>query len=147
MNNKINNKKKQNNKIHIKTKRFIPLQKEEYRTNVYFEKLLINRVEKQILTDIYNEYEIKSNFEQTYYYIDKIKQIITKKGVEEAIKFLNTIENLELRKRVIIESTYFFKEIIKEEVENAKVNNGELILIKLDDCYVEYSIKNNAILS
>ena len=81
MNNKLNNKKSQNNKINIKTKRFIPLQKEEYRTNVYFEKLLINRVEKQILTDIYNEYEIKSNFEQTYYYIDKIKQIITNKGV------------------------------------------------------------------
>ena len=147
MNNKLNNKKSQNNKIHIKTKRFIPLQKEEYRTNVYFEKLLINRVEKQILTDIYNEYEIKSNFDQTYYYIDKIKQIITKKGVEEAIKFLNTIENLELRKRVIIESTYFFKEIIKEEVENAKVNNGELILIKLDDFHFEQSMKNNAPLS
>ena len=146
-NNKYNNKKSQQKKIYVKTKKFIPMHKEDYRSNTYFEKLLINRVEKQILTDIYNEYENKKKFEQTYYYIDKIKNIINKKGVEEAIKYLDTIEPLELRIRVINESTYFFKEIIKEEVENAKVNNNELILIKLDEFHYEQSMENSGPLS
>jgi len=137
-NNNINNFNKNKN---IKFREFTPIPKEDFRTNTYFEKLLINRVEHQILTNIYNTYENKETFGQTYYYINEIKNIITRKGVEEAIKYLDNIEPMELRAKIAIESTYFFKEVVKEEVENAKAHNGELILIKQPEYFYNQNMK------
>ena len=53
----------------------IILPKDDFKANTYFKKLLINRVEHQILTDIYNSYdeEDKLKFEQTNYYISDKK--------------------------------------------------------------------------
>ena len=129
------------NKNNIRSKDFWPLPKDEFKPNTHFQKLLINRVEHQILTNIYNSYENKEKFKQTYYYINEIKKKITHESVEEAIKFLDNIEPMELRAKVAIESTYFFKEIVREEVENAKVHNGELILIKQSESYYNQHMK------
>jgi len=139
-NNNINNNNFNKNKI-IKFREFIPIPKDDFKTNTYFEKLLINRVEHQVLTNIYNTYENKETFGQTYYYINEIKNIITHKGVEEAIKYLDDIEPMELRAKIAIESTYFFKEVVKEEVENAKAHNGDLILIKQPDYFYNQNMK------
>ena len=132
----FNNNKKRN----IKYKEFIPILKEDFKSNTYFDKLLINRVEHQVLTEIYRSYEDKEKFNQTNYYINKIKNIINHEGVEQAIKFLESIEPLDLREKIAIESTYFFKEVVREEVENAKVHNGELILIKQPDNYYNKNV-------
>ena len=139
-NNNINFNKNKNNK-NLKLKEFVPIQKEDFKTNTYFEKLLINRVEHQVLTNIYNTYENKEKFDQTYYHINAIKNIIIHQGVEEAIKYLDNIEPLDLRTKVAIESTYFFKEVVREEVENAKAHNGELILIKQPDYFYNQNMK------
>ena len=144
-NNKINfNKNKNKNFNNIKTKEFIPMPKDDFKANTYFKKLLINRVEHQILTDIYNSYdeEDKLKFEQTNYYISELKKLITYHGVDKAIQFLNNIEPMELRTKIAIESTYFFKEVVREEVENARVNNGELILIKQPEILYKQSLQN-----
>lgn len=150
-NNKTNEIPNDNNKINFninknkikknKTRDFIPMPKEEMKMNKYFDKLLINRVEHQILTNIYDTYEDKSLFPQTYYHINEIKKLITFNGVEDAMKYLEDIEPLELRKKVAIESTYFFKEVVREEVENAKAHNGQLIIIKQPD-YLYYQNMN-----
>ena len=129
-----------NKKQPIKYKEFIPLLKEDFRSNTYFDKLLINRVEHQVLTEIYRSYENKEEFNRTNYYINEIKNIINHEGVEKAIQFLDNIEPLELREKIAIESTYFFKEVVREEVENAKVHNGELILIKQPEHFYNQNI-------
>ena len=131
-----------NHKNNSKLKEFIPINKANYKNNSHYQKLLINRVEHQILTDIYNTYENKDEFNTTYYYITKLKEKMTNEGVEKAIKFLDDIEPLDLRQRIAIESTYFFKEVVREEVENAKANNGELILIKQPEDRYMQSIMN-----
>ena len=144
-NNKVNliqNKNKFNHKNNSKLKEFIPINKANYKNNSHYQKLLINRVEHQILTDIYNTYENKDEFNTTYYYITKLKEKMTNESVEKAIKFLDDIEPLDLRQRIAIESTYFFKEVVREEVENAKANNGELILIKQPEDRYMQSIMN-----
>ena len=144
-NNKNNlNKNKNKNFNNIKIKEFIPMPKDDFKANTYFKKLLINRVEHQILTDIYNSYdeEDKYKFEQTNYYISELKKLITYQGVDHAIQFLNNIEPMELRTKIAIESTYFFKEVVREEVENARVNNGELILIKQPEILYKQSLQN-----
>ena len=130
-----------------KRKKFSPLPKDKYRDNRVFHKLLINRLEKQILTDIYNEYQNKEDFEETYYYIEKIKYLINEKGVEDAMKYLETIEPISLRTKIIIESTFFFKQIVKEEVEFAKNNDGRLILYKQPDFIFNQNLKYNSPLS
>ena len=132
------------NKIVKKRKKFSPLPKDQYRDNRVFHKLLINRLERQILTDIYNEYQSKNDFEETYYYIDQIQNLINEKGVEDAMKYLDTIEPMSLRTRVILESTFFFKQIVKEEVEFAKNNDGRLILYKQPDFIFNQNIKYNS---
>jgi len=141
-NNMRYNKNKNRNFNQQNKKEFIPMIQDDYKTNTYFEKLLINRVEHQILTDIYNTYEDKSKFETTYYHIRKLKKLMTYNGVEKAMKYLNDIEPLELRTKIAIESTYFFKEIIREEVENAKAHQGKLILIKQPDFIYRNNLKN-----
>jgi hypothetical protein len=140
--NLIQNKNKFNHKNNSKLKEFIPINKANYKNNSHYQKLLINRVEHQILTDIYNTYEDKSKFETTYYHIRKLKKLMTYNGVEKAMKYLNDIEPLELRTKIAIESTYFFKEIIREEVENAKAHQGKLILIKQPDFIYRNNLKN-----
>ena len=143
--NKINfNKNKNRNFNNIKTKEFIPMPKDDFKANTYFKKLLINRVEHQILTDIDNSYdeENKYKFEQTNYYISELKKLITYQGVDKAIQYLNNIEPMELRTKIAIEATYFFKEVVREEVENARVNNGELILIKQPEILYKQSLQN-----
>ena len=124
------NKKK---KIIPKRKKFSPLPKNKYKKNNINHKLIINDLEKQILTDIYDQYSNKDEFEETYYYLDKIKYIINQKGVEEAMNYLETIEPESLRTKIIMESTFFFKEIIKEEIEFAENNEGKLLLYKQPD--------------
>ena len=141
-NNIIFHKNKNRNFNHPNTKEFIPMVQNDFKTNTYFEKLLINRVEHQILTDIYNTYEDKSKFDTTNYHISKLKTLMTYNGVDEAIKYLNDIEPLELRTKIAIESTYFFKEVIREEVENAKAHQGKLILIKQPEFIYKKSIMN-----
>ena len=94
---------------------------------------MINNLEKKILTGIYDQYQSKNDFEETYYYLDKIKYIINQKGVEEAMKYLESIEPESLRTKIIMESTFFFKEIIKEEIEFAENNDGKLVLYKKPD--------------
>lgn len=133
----------QNNKIIHKRKKFSPLPKEKYRNNNIFHKLLINRLEQQILTGIYDGYQNKNDFDETFYHIEKIKYLINNKGVEEAMKYMESIEPLSLRTKIIMESTYFFKEIIKEEVEFARNNNGKLILYKQSDYIYSQNNKNN----
>lgn len=133
----------QNNKIIHKRKKFSPLPKEKYRNNNVFHKLLINRLEQQILTGMYDGYQNKNDFDETFYHIEKIKYLINNKGVEEAMKYMESIEPLSLRTRIIMESTYFFKEIIKEEVEFARNNNGKLILYKQPDYIYSQTNKNN----
>ena len=76
------------------------LLKEDFRSNTYFDKLLINRVEHQVLTEIYRSYENKEEFNRTNYYINEIKNIINHEGVEKAIQFLENIEPLELREKI-----------------------------------------------
>lgn len=132
---------KKKNKFNNKTREFVPMFKGDFKNNTYFEKLLINRVEHQILTDIYNTYEDKQQFNQTNYYINEIKKKIIHESVEEAMKYLDTIEPMELRTKIAIESTYFFKEVVREEIENAKVHNGELILIKQPDFFYNQQSK------
>ena len=134
----------QKNKIIKKRKKFSPLPKDQYRDNRVFHKLLINRLERQILTDICNEYQNKDDFEETYYYIDQIQNLINEKGVEDAMKYLDTIEPMSLRTRVILESTFFFKQIVKEEVEFAKNNDGRLILYKQPDFIFNQNLKYNS---
>ena len=141
-NNMIYNKNKNRNFNHQNNKEFIPMIQNDFKTNTYFEKLLINRVEHQILTNIYNSYEDKSKFETTYSHIRKLKHLITNSGVEEAMKYLDNIEPLELRAKIAIESTYFFKEVVKEEVENAKAHDGKLILIKQPDFLYRKNLSN-----
>ena len=126
----------------LKTKVFIPIKQNNFRANKFYDKLLINRVEHQILTNIYNSYEDKSKFNTTYNYITKLRNVIINQGVKEAIKYLDNIEPIELRNKIAIESTYFFKEIIREEVENAKIHQGELILIKQPEYKYNKSIMN-----
>jgi hypothetical protein len=129
------------NKNDKKRKKFSPIPKNKYKHNKTYDKLLINRVEKEILTDLYDEYQNKKDFEQTYYYLDKIKYIINQKGVEEAMNYMDKIEPLNLRKRIIYEATFFIKEIIKKEVEFAEKNDGNLFLIKQSDDVFERNLK------
>ena len=124
-----------------KRKKFSPIPKNKYKHNKTYDKLLINRVEKEILTDLYEEYQNKKDFEQTYYYLDKIKYIINQKGVEDAMNYMDKIEPLNLRKRIIYEATFFIKEIIKKEVEFAEKNDGNLFLIKQSDDVFERNLK------
>jgi hypothetical protein len=42
---------------------------------------------------------------------------------------LDNIQLLELSAKIAFEATYFFKKFIREEFENAKEHNDELILI------------------
>ena len=58
------------------------------------------------------------------------------------MKYLDNIEPLELRAKIAIESTYFFKEVVKEEVENAKAHDGKLILIKQPDFLYRKNLSN-----
>ena len=140
-------KKTQKNKNNRKKKKFSPLPKDKYRDNKKFQKLLINRLEKQILTDIYNEYDNKDDFDETYYHLDKLKYILNEKGVDQAMNYLESLEPESFKRRIIIESTFFFKEIIKEEVEFAKVNNNTLILYKQPDHIFSQNMKYNIPLS
>ena len=134
--------KDQNNNVMNKRKKFSPLPKNKYRNNNIFHKLLINRLEKQILTDIYDEYQNKEDFDETYYHIENIKNILNQKGVEEAISYLNTIEPISLREKIIMESTFFFKQIVKEEIEFAENNDGRLILYKQPDYLFNQNTKH-----
>jgi hypothetical protein len=139
--------KEEDDKMTKKRKRFSPLPKEKYRDNNSFQKLLINRLEKQILTDIYDEYNNKEEFDETFYHIENIKNILNQKSIEEAIKCLNSIENVRLREKIIIESTFFFKQIVKEEIEFAENNDGRLILYKQPDYLFNQNSKNTTPLS
>ena len=133
-NNKVNSLfSSKRNKIIHKRKKFSPLSKDKYNEKVYNHEILINNLERKILTDIYNQYQNKDDFEETYYHIDNIKYIINQTGVEEAMNYLKGIEPDSLRTKIIIESTFFFKEIIKEEIEFAENNGGKLILNKPPD--------------
>ena len=124
-----------------KRRKFYPLSKDQYKEDKVLNKLYIYRLEKQILTDIYDEYEKKEYFDQTYYHIDKIKYLINQKGVEEAIKYLESIQPANLRNRIIMESTFFFKEIIRKEIEFADNNDGKLILFKQPDFLFKQNLK------
>ena len=135
------------NKFFRRKRKFSPLPKDKYRDNNFFEKLLINRVEKQILTDIYDGYQNKDDFDETYYYLEKIKNILNIKGVEEAMNYIKKIEPNELKIRILMESTYFFKQIVKEEVEFAENNGGRLILYKQPDYIFNQNVKYNISLS
>ena len=135
---------KANNKIINRKKKFSPLPKDKYRNNNTFHKLLINRLEKQILTGIYDDYQNKEEFDETYYHIERIKHIINNKGVEDAMNYLIKIEPISLKNRVILESTFFFKEIIREEVEFAENNDGKLILFKQSDYIYNQNNRYNA---
>ena len=146
-NDNITPNKDQNNKVMNQRKKFSPLPKNKYRNNNIFHKLLINRLEKQILTDIYDEYQNKEDFDETYYHIDNIKNILNQKGVEEGINYLNTIEPMSLREKIIMESTFFFKQIVKEEIEFAENNDGRLILYKQPDYLYNQNTKHNTPLS
>ena len=136
--NKNNNLIKQQNYSHINNEcgkknkvvpeKFIPLPKEEYTENRKSNGLIINKLERQILTDLYDSVENKDKFDIIYDHIIKIKNILTYDGVEQAMKFLENINPLELREKIINLSTYFFKQVVKEEVENAEYNNGKLVL-------------------
>lgn len=135
-------KNKNRNFNHPNPNEFIPIPKKEFKINTHFQKLLINRVEHQILTDIYNTYDDKTKFNAAYYHIMKLKNIMADSGVEKAIDYLSNIEPMELRREIAIESTYFFKEVIREEVENAKTHDGILILIKQSDFSYKRNLKN-----
>ena len=139
--------KEKDNRLMKKRKRFSPLPKDQYRDNKSFQKLLFNRLEKQILTDIYDEYENKEEFEETYYYLDNIKNILCQKGVEEAINYLNNIEPMSLREKIIIESTFFIKQIVKEEINFAENNEGKLIVYKQPDFLFSQNTKHSTPLS
>ena len=56
---------------------FVLILKEDFKSNTYFNKLLINRVEHQILCNIYNSYKNKEHFDQTTFYIKEIKNILS----------------------------------------------------------------------
>ena len=146
-NNSYSPKKAPKNKINRKRKKFSPLPKDKYRDNKKFQKLLINRLEKQILTDIYNEYDNKDDFDETYYHLDKLKFLLNEKGLDEAMNYLESIEPENLKRRIINESTFFFKEIVREEVEFAKANGGTLILYKQPDYIFSQNMKYNIPLS
>ena len=139
--------KESKNRNSPKRKKFSPLPRDKYTDNDNDNKLLINKVEKEILTDIYNEYQNKKDFEETYYYLDKIKDIINQKGVDDAMKYMEKIEPLNLRKKIIYEATFFIKEIIRKEVEFAEKNGGKLHLIKQPEYVFEQSLKYNVPLS
>ena len=114
---RINNKCGKKNKV--VSEKFIPLPKEEYTENRKSNGLIINKLERQILTDLYDSVENKDEFDIIYAHIIKIKNILTYEGVRQAMKFLENINPLELREKIINLSTYFFKQVVKEEVENA----------------------------
>jgi hypothetical protein len=139
-------KRKKGNRIMKKRKKFSPLPKDKYRDNNSFQKLLMNRLEKQILTDIYDDYQNKEEFEETYSHIENIKNILNRKNVEKAINYLNSIEPMSLREKIIIESTYFFKEIIKEEIDFAENNDRRLILYKQPDYLLNKKSKHKSAL-
>ena len=122
----INNECRKKNKV--VPEKFIPFPKEEYTENKKSNGLIINKLERQILTDLYDSVENKDKFDIIYDHIIKIKNILTYDGVEQAMKFLENINPLELREKIINLSTYFFKQVVKEEVENAEYNNGKLVL-------------------
>ena len=141
-NNIMFHKNKNRNFNHPNPNEFIPMPKKEFKINTHFQKLLLNRVEHQILTEIYNSYDDKTKFNAAYYHIMKLKNLMTYSGINAAMEYLNNIEPMELRKEIAIESTYFFKEVIREEVENAKTHDGKLILIRQPDIIYNRSLKN-----
>ena len=55
---------------------FVLMLKEDFKSNTYFNKLLINRVKHQILSNIYNSYKNKEHFDQITFYIKGIKNIL-----------------------------------------------------------------------
>lgn len=113
-----------------KRKRFSPLPKNKYRNTGNFKNLLIERVEKQVLTDICESYSDQEKFEINYYYISEIQKIINRQGAEAAIKYINKINDETLKSNLLNELTYYFKEIIKNEMDFASQHNGKLILIR-----------------
>ena len=60
------------------------------------------------------------------------------------MNYLIKIEPISLKNRVILESTFFFKEIIREEVEFAENNDGKLILFKQSDYIYNQNNRYNA---
>ena len=95
--------------------------KEDFKSNTYFNKLLINRIEyRQFL-------QKQGTFRSNNFLYKRNKKYIKHQIVNEAIKYLDNIQPLELSAKIAFETTYFFKKFIREEFENAKEHNDELI--------------------
>lgn len=130
-----------------KRRKFSPLPKECFQGNRSFSKLLLDRVEKEILTDIYNNYSGNKNFDSNFNHICEIKRLLIFQGIDEAMKYIEQIPENESKNELLIEISYYFKGIIKEEMRVAGENNGKLVLIRRPDFKKKSKNKNKIILT
>ena len=143
-----NNNKKCNSRFELYEKNvketknpFKPLQPQFYRGN-NFKCLYIERIENQILTDIYNKYNNKNEFkDETYYQIFTIKKLISLKGPKTAIDYIQSFKDPNKKIRLFNEASYFFKEIINQEIASANQNGGNIVLV--ESKYNKRNLKNN----
>ena len=144
-NNNKNNKNRFNRyekKVRETKSPFRPLQSQYYRGN-NFKCLYIERIENQILTDIYNQYNNKKEFkDETFYQIFTIKTLICTKGPKTAIEYIQSFKDPNKKIRLFNEACYFFKEIINQEISSANHNGGNIVLI--ESKYNCKNLKNDA---